>query len=279
MPGRESHTVTISSKYSSRAAGGHGRGMSQIAAADMAYNGSTYQQILKYFYSDGVEISLVLSPTNTDGASIITKSVDNYLTEAGSSVAELNQEIYTQVVKAGVGTREGVVAAATSLISGYYNKTGYKLPYELYPEGKYRGYGMDPNWGTNTGRSDYPLNGLDCSGFISWAIHNGGYSYIVKNAKDWGNAGNKRAWSKGTTDSSAQPGDLIYNEPRSENGTSGHIKMIIAVTDTGYTVAEASGRKSGVRITEVPFKSTGSFYLVDMSSYYSTATKVTDYPM
>ena len=51
------HQVTISNTYLSRAAGGHGRGMSQLAAADMANRGSSYQDILFYFYSDGVKIA------------------------------------------------------------------------------------------------------------------------------------------------------------------------------------------------------------------------------
>lgn len=56
-PNGELHEVTISDKYLSRAAGGHGRGMSQIAAADMADKGSNYETILKFFYSNGVQIS------------------------------------------------------------------------------------------------------------------------------------------------------------------------------------------------------------------------------
>lgn len=56
-PNGETHEVTITDKYLSRAAGGHGRGMSQIAAADMADQGKGYQDILLYFYSEGVTIS------------------------------------------------------------------------------------------------------------------------------------------------------------------------------------------------------------------------------
>ncbi len=56
-PAGEIHEVTISNQYLSRANGGHGRGMSQIAAADMAYHGKNYQEILLFFYSDGVKIA------------------------------------------------------------------------------------------------------------------------------------------------------------------------------------------------------------------------------
>ena len=63
----ETHTVTISDKYLKLAAGGHGRGMSQIAAADMADNGVKYDAILKYFYKDA---TLTLSKDPTEEVAI-----------------------------------------------------------------------------------------------------------------------------------------------------------------------------------------------------------------
>lgn len=281
VPSGEKHIITLSdsSQYGRITHGqGHAHGMSQLLSYQLAKEGKTYKEILSYFYSDGVTISLVLSPTTTEGGIIIDKPIEHYLSEVGTNINEMNQAIFTQVKKAGVGTREGVVAAAVTLINNFYTQTGYLLPYELYTEGKYKGYGMDPNWGTSQKRTDYPVNGLDCSGYISWAIHNGGFAYVTKSAKGWGDAGISRAWSKGMTDSSAQPGDLIYNAPQSENGTTGHIRMIVDVTKDGYVVAEASGRKNGLRITTISFTSTNSYYLIDMSNYYATATKVTDYP-
>lgn len=281
VPNGEKHVVTLSdtAQYGRITHGqGHAHGMSQLVSYQMAKEGKSYQEILSYFYSDGVTISLVLSPTTTDGATIINRPLTQYLNEAGVSINDMNQVIYDQVRKAGVSTRAGVVAAGVTLINNFYSQTGHILPYELYPSGKYSGYGMDPSWGTNTGRTDYPSNGLDCSGFISWAVHNGGYLYEVKSAKGWGDSGDKRKWFKGTTDSSAKPGDLIYNAPQSANGTTGHIRMIVDVTKDGYVVAEASGRKNGVRITTISFTSTGSYYLVNMDSYYANSKAVTDYP-
>lgn len=281
LPNGEKHTVTLndSSQYGRITHGqGHARGMSQLVSYQMAKEGKNYKEILSYFYSDGVTISLVLSPSNTDGATIIDKPIEQYLSAVGTNINNMNQTIYSQVRKSGVGTREGVVAAAVTLINNFYSQTGYLLPYELYPSGKYSGYGMDPSWGTNTGRSDYPSNGLDCSGFVSWAIHNGGFKYEVKSAKGWGDSSVKRPWTKGMTDNSARPGDLIYNEPQSANGTTGHIRMIVEVNKEGYVIAEASGRKNGVRIKTISFTSTGNYYLVNMDNYYGNATKVTDYP-
>ncbi len=65
LPNKETHTVTISSDYFKKVAGGHAYGMSQVASYEMADNGSTYEEILEYFYSDGVQIANHTS-TNCD---------------------------------------------------------------------------------------------------------------------------------------------------------------------------------------------------------------------
>lgn len=280
-PNGEEHTIVLTDKKLTSlviSGHGHGMGMSQLYSYQLANEGYNYQEILKFFYSDGVEIELISSATSTDGAIIIQGPVQDYIEASGTTISAFNDYIYSQVRKAGLGTRNGVVSAATALTSGFYSQTGYILPYELTPSGKYTGYGIDSGWGTNTGYTSYPINGLDCSGFISWAIHNGGYQYLSKNAKGWGEAGNKREWFSGTTDNTAQPGDLIYNAPPNNNGTSGHIRMIIGTSSDGYIVAEASSGKNGVRVVTIPFTSTGPYYLVDMTDFYANTMTVSDYP-
>lgn len=56
LPNGEKHTVTVARRFVTNTKG-HGRGMSQCGANYLASQGQTYEQILKYFYSDGVEIS------------------------------------------------------------------------------------------------------------------------------------------------------------------------------------------------------------------------------
>lgn len=56
LPNGEKHTVTIPKSFN-EGIGGHGRGMTQCGANYLSSQGQTYEQILKYFYSDGVEIS------------------------------------------------------------------------------------------------------------------------------------------------------------------------------------------------------------------------------
>lgn len=60
-PNHETHVVSIPSTYRQMMAGGHGYGMSQIASYYLAKQGYNYEEILKYFYSDGVEIAKLTS--------------------------------------------------------------------------------------------------------------------------------------------------------------------------------------------------------------------------
>lgn len=58
VPNNEKHKVYLTDdKYYSMIAGGHGYGMSQVVSYEMADNGSSYEEILNFFYSDGVEIA------------------------------------------------------------------------------------------------------------------------------------------------------------------------------------------------------------------------------
>lgn len=60
LPDGEKHTITLKTeKQRTRIVpgGGHAYGMSQLVSYEMAAEGSTYEEILKFFYSDSVEIS------------------------------------------------------------------------------------------------------------------------------------------------------------------------------------------------------------------------------
>ena len=77
----------------------------------------------------------------------------------GSSVEEFNSSLRQSVIDAGPGTRNGVVAAVMSLANQLleYN---VRLPYISSITGtgygKYNGYGLNPDWGSNgKWHSDY----------------------------------------------------------------------------------------------------------------------------
>lgn len=76
IPSTETHTVTLSAKFANMVAGGHGRGMSQLAARDLQDQGYDYEEILKYFYADGVEISKLV---NIDSAGLVLDEDTEFL--------------------------------------------------------------------------------------------------------------------------------------------------------------------------------------------------------
>jgi len=104
LPNRETHEVTISGKYLNRAAGGHGRGMSQIAAADMAASAANtgpdfYKTILQRFYSEGVQISVLGGSGSSLAVATGTKDEKlAYLFPDGLPTSETEMKNYLQTV-------------------------------------------------------------------------------------------------------------------------------------------------------------------------------------
>lgn len=70
------HIVTISESMASRAAGGHGHGMSQLGSNYLQTQGWKYDAILKYFYADGVQITQFIgSDSGKDGEVVLRDGV------------------------------------------------------------------------------------------------------------------------------------------------------------------------------------------------------------
>lgn len=61
LPGNETHKVYLSPEYYKYVNGGHGFGMSQAVSYEMADNGATYEEILKFFYSDGASLANMIT--------------------------------------------------------------------------------------------------------------------------------------------------------------------------------------------------------------------------
>ena len=130
------------------------------------------------------------------------------------------------------GTRAGVVEAARFLALGLK----YKIPYKN--GGKYFELGLNPNWYDD---------GLDSSGFLSWALKNGGakVNKIMTSKEIISNnvVGSLRI----TTDlykyyDKIQVGDFAYNESK--------IGIIIGKNDGILYVAEANS-DIGLIITKI----------------------------
>lgn len=247
-----------------------------------ANEGKTYDQILASVYdtSDGLSKATCNSYGNIDygdyvlsseGTEILHQPLDSFLSSNGSSLEEFNALIAENVDKAGYGTRAGVVAAAVTLIAELGNNYGVKVPY-YWGGGHYDGVvdGALGYWGstechTYANNTSYNYCGLDCSGFVPWAIKNGGFNMVQNLA---GNFQNLPGVKRVSLSSSPvlEPGDLLES--------SGHIVLVVGVEEESgvYICAEASGNSSGVLFTRRSFTESG-YWGVKMDGYYDTQAR------
>lgn len=145
---------------------------------------------------------------NPNGYNIIIKDkprihepIAQALSKKGYSVYDLNTCIYNKVVKAGPGTRYGVVEAAYGLIECTLQMTGAVLPYN-HTSGKVetdsdgRNYceynsdicgklGVNTRWGSPGGTCSNDPNkqcwhGMNCATFVGWAMCNGGMDMCTR---------------------------------------------------------------------------------------------------
>ncbi len=230
-------------------AGNHGRGLSQFGSLYLANEqGYKYDELLAFYLGDEITISSSggfmtsipgLEIKDTTNSTELHEKLSTFLPTKGTSVDELNNFIRTNVQNNGVGTREGVVTAAVSLVNYLYDGAGVRIPY--YWGGNYQFVGINPSFGgyTSPSSSDtntYYYDGFDCSGFASWAIRNGGYNFSRLTTSDFHNkfAGD----SCNITDKNCvgQPGDLI-------NSKSCHVQMIVSVDEASgkYYIVESAG--------------------------------------
>ena len=260
LPNGETHTVTIPESFN-EGIGGHGRGMSQCAANYMAHQGSTYQQILEYFYSPGVEIVIgagTTQDTANSGTTLSPSGIVAALSSSGYTLESYSNEMFTAVRNSGLATRQAVLTVASYATNKFYNMTGgLKLNY-TYGGGhgsSYQIYGF------------YTPFARDCSSFISWVLYNAGFEYKNYVSGDWGTAGTKYPISE----KRGVVGDLIWFD--------GHIALIIGADEKGYYTAEAYSTKSGIINHFYPYTGNSkSRYTVDMTSFYEKNINISNYP-
>ena len=126
----------------------------------------------------------------------------------------------------------------------------------------------------------YP-NGLDCSGFVTWAMYNGGFDVSDTGAgmnsftdDDLSDLGVHIPITRSLlTSGSIKAGDLI--------GCDGHIALVGAIKDGIIYVAESTTYYDGVvmhpytinELLNEPFLD----YVINMDSYYGSQGNYTDY--
>lgn len=193
------------------------------------------------------------------------KSLSDALVEHNTTIDDFNNNIKAKIESAGLKTREGVVAAALSITSDLCEEYKIRLPYEWGG-----GHGnkislASGQWGSKLASPiyandrSYNYSGLDCSGFVSWAIYNAGYDFPVEGSDSFPNYGTTHPMNSSFI---AKPGDLIFHP--------GHIMIIVGVDEGAkqYKVAEAAGADEGMRVRNMSFDS-DSNQIIDMTDYYS----------
>lgn len=234
----------------------HGNGVSQYGSLYLAEEmGYTYDEILNFYLSEfNVSISsnnfmssvAGLEVKDTINSEILSMNLGDFLSSHGSSIADLNNFIYDSVSSSGKGTRAGVVSAAVSLINYLYDNFNVRIPYRW--NGKYQNYGVNADFGSPTSPycpdadGCYYYLGFDCSGFVSWAIKNGGYNFSSQSTRGFDKLFSGHSCNIRDNTCIGQPGDLI-------NLYNGHVMLIVAVDVASgkYMIAESS---NGVSMRE-----------------------------
>ena len=257
---------------------GHGRGMGQIAAKYLAEEKNyTYSQILEYFYGKDSPYQWTLgSPTGSSsncGGTLTT--LDHYtLGHAGlkilnrtlkdSEISNLEAYINNEVDKAGYGTGNAVAAAGQSLVYGL-EQMGYYLGYCW--GGDRSSVGVGKNWGAASSSCNSPSNvhhyyGMDCSGFVSWAIRNG------CNSSFGGPTTYEMEYGPHIDVKKAKPGDIMLD-------TDSHVRLVVKNNEDGTVITAESGGSAG----DLNFSKHGNesgYNYIDMSVFYKKTCKDTN---
>lgn len=202
---------------------------------------------------------------------------------------QYNGGLESAVKAAGTTTRAGVLAAANYLSShinvhipyywsgGHFHK--YVADFEPFTETRTTMLGLSKYWGCevelpyspgtdkqHTG--EYYSFGMDCSGFIVWALLNGGYK---ENVCSFGTDSGILSSFCGVDVESVsfkdsknfvKPGDIAYRD--------GHVGMIVEVHNDKLLIAEEAGADSGLIVSEQSFSSTRGFtHIILMDNFYN----------
>jgi len=222
----------------------------------------------------------------------------------------LDEILFSRIEKAGYQTRAAVVAAARFLALEFPYKINYFIEngrVNSYVnsfcdgEGRYyhKGLYLDESrrsnidlsmtlggpieWGCplyEYSKNRYSSNGLDCSGFVSWALLQGGFdpgdlgAGIAKDWPDLTDLGEKLLLSEELKADRLRVGDLLSGPFGAGPLEGGHIAIVAGIDKDGYIyIAEELGYANawGYYIKKYDKSSLlqSFYYRVDMDEYYA----------
>lgn len=204
----------------------------------------------------------------------------------------LDEVLKSKIVNVGYQTRAGAVEAGRFLLlqfpyhMSYFSENG-RLPY-CEAEGRYYHEGLYLNtykiekenitaiingpaeWGCSifsNPANQNQINSLDCSGFVTWCLVNGGFDpgdlgAGISDAYDYSDVGPRREITTESLDE-VKPGDLFAEE--------GHISILIGINDGKYYIAESNlGIDIRVRVSTKQELIDSAFYAwIDMEEFYN----------
>lgn len=250
----------------------------------------TEKKVLAFNEKAKLKLTLMRMNTSNKEALVVGDSANKGDMIKCNSGSTYNTSLYNNVRTAGYKTRNGVVAAGLYLSS----HIGMHIPY-FWTGGHYHSYGgyqdkgdnlmgVPNKWGCQvkmafggTGAqkdgSLYPF-GVDCSGFVAWAIFNGGYytgdqsQEIFINTKSTPSSIGGVSVSNvsvGSSKGKIKPGDIAWKK--------GHVGLVVEVSDSGFTVAEAKSYKKGLIVTNHKYSSSNFAKIILMDNFYSNYKK------
>ncbi|MGM9874808.1 MAG: Ig-like domain-containing protein [Bacilli bacterium] len=221
----------------------------------------------------------------------------------------LDEILKDRINTVGYKTRAGVVEAARFLALEFPYKIRYfsengrmgERKYKVDGEGRYYHEGLylhssryknikyvsqgPKTWGCtmyNRVAHNRSANGLDCSGFITWVLVNGGFdpgdigAGVSPGIKDLTDYGEKTIFNaKVVSSGKVKVGDLLS----STGPGGGHIAIIVGEDDDYYYVAESLWTSPNVGVVILPYSKKNLFkryyYVMLMDSYYKEDGKLT----
>ena len=200
----------------------------------------------------------------------------------------LDEILKDRINDAGYKTRAGAVEAARFLTMefpyriNYFSENGRLATNGVDSEGRYYHVGLylHSSRFTNVGKKkNGPAhgkrrNGLDCSGFISWVLLNGGFDVKdvgagLSSSLDLTDYGKRTKFTKDLiTDKKVKVGDLLS----SGGPEGGHIAIIAGEDEKYFYVAESLWTSPNVGVVMVPYSKSRIYkeyyWVMLMDSYY-----------